>query len=56
METDENKELRKAFDDALSAVSHRLESYQPYLQLEEIGTISYVGRDNILCWQRHCSH
>jgi F-type H+-transporting ATPase subunit alpha len=43
METDENKELREALDDALSAVSHTLESYQPQLQLEEIGTISFVG-------------
>lgn len=43
METDENKELREALTDTLAALSLKLESYQPELSFEEIGTISFIG-------------
>ena len=41
----ENKELRESFIDAFSAVSRTLESHQPQLRFEEIGTITFVGND-----------
>ena len=41
----ENKELREAFIDAFSAVSRTLESHQPQMLFEEIGTITFVGND-----------
>ncbi len=41
----ENKELREAFIDAFSAVSRTLESHQPQMRFEEIGTITFVGND-----------
>lgn len=41
----ENKELQEAFNDAFSAISHTLESHQPQMRFEEIGTITFVGND-----------
>ena len=41
----ENKELREALSDAFSEVNHTLESYQPQLQFDEIGTITFLGND-----------
>ena len=43
MATTENKQLREALTDTLSALSQRLESYQPQLMFEEIGKISFIG-------------
>jgi F-type H+-transporting ATPase subunit alpha len=43
METHENKELRDALIDTFAAMSQTLESYQPKLSFEEIGTISFFG-------------
>ena len=41
----ENKELQEAFIDAFSVVSRTLESHQPEMRFEEIGTITFVGND-----------
>ena len=41
----ETKELRESLDYAFSAVNHKLESYQPKLQFEEIGIITFLGND-----------
>jgi F-type H+/Na+-transporting ATPase subunit alpha len=41
----ENKKLRESFIDAFSVVSRTLDSHQPRLRFEEIGTITFVGND-----------
>lgn len=43
MDINEDREVRKALTNTFAALSQTLESYQPRLELEEIGTISYVG-------------
>jgi F-type H+/Na+-transporting ATPase subunit alpha len=41
----EDRDLHRALNDAFSSVGHRLESYHPRLQFEEIGTITFIGND-----------
>jgi len=43
MVTKENRVLGKALSDAISILGRSLQSYQPQLSFEEIGTISFVG-------------
>ena len=39
----EDRKLQETLDNTINVLNHSLESYQPQLEIEEIGTISFVG-------------